>query len=666
MAKSGINIGADATLVAAAGRLATANQPFDMTGSMDRVLDARSELLGDIEKNFKENIKLIDGANGALKDTIEVLNEKLNNGDLSQEARRELQAEIEGYRAQMKDIPWGKKGKKQREDLEYEINRKIKTTKNQDEAFADVLGTINSDLYDPSQLDHNYINFMQQIAASGAGEETDPGFTKTKNDKGNTVYSYAYLDDNGEEQKIEGTIFDIQKKLNGTKKDYEFIKEQNEVLFGWQQWAKDNPNAKFEDIYSRIATGMETSFAGNPEKFQSVINHSMGWSDKSYAETLRDPQSEEFQNIIQILSDINDSDFDFDGSGTVDAADFQGDFVTEENINTMIKALTDPSVTQRRTAHKAAAKFYADTEARKAFDFGKRDRPKTGGGGEGSGSGTTKYGGFGAYQFNTGGGSFSGEDRAPKSQTWRDAQTKRTALDALQDVRGTHATYVWNEEARMYEVGEDQFTRGQVAAIEGVMKEGESENSAAFAVLSGDTKDAVKEEARDSGQITSSELTSASGDTAPATAASNLNAFYGLENKPIQFERAGWGERNGIGFGMGNMIAFAGPDGKRYQLGELLTDDKIQEFYELFPYPTGAGAFSKNAPIHTQPNYQTGGENTFSNVWTGDFYINTSADYRDDATKAINWLMENSSLLNPYMKDVTTVESVESNSGAYD
>ena len=168
MAKSGINIGADATLVAAAGRLAEANQPFGMTGSMDRVLDARSELLGDIEKNFKENIKLIDGANGALKDTIEVLNEKLNNGDLSQEARAELQAEIEGYRAQMKDIPWGKKGKKQREDLEYEINRKIKTTKNQDEAFVDVLTTINSDLYDPGQLDPNYINFMQQIAASAA------------------------------------------------------------------------------------------------------------------------------------------------------------------------------------------------------------------------------------------------------------------------------------------------------------------------------------------------------------------------------------------------------------------------------------------------------------------------------------------------------------------
>ena len=64
------------------------------------------------------------------------------------------------------------------------------------------------------------------------------------------------------------------------------------------------------------------------------------------------------------------------------------------------------------------------------------------------------------------------------------------------------------------------------------------------------------------------------------------------------------------------------------------------------------------------PNYQTGGEDVFSDARTGDLYINTSPDYRDDATKAINWLMENSSLLNPYMKDVTTVESVES--GTYD
>ena len=261
----------------------------------------------------------------------------------------------------------------------------------------------------------------------------------------------------------------------------------------------------------------------------------MGWNDKSYVETLRDPQSEEFQNVIQILSDINDSDFDFDGSGTVDAADFEGDFVTEENINTMIKALTDPSATQRRTAHKAAAKFYADTEARRAFDFGVKDRPKTG---EGDKKGGGKYGGFGTYQFNTGGGTFDGEDRAPKSQTWKDAQVKRSAIDALQTVRGTHATYVWNSEDNMYEVGDDQFTPGQVAAIEGAIKQGETEDSAVFKTTTEQENVAAANEAALVGEITSEYLQAPEGTTSASSSSENLNAFYNMPAYDYSFEQA--------------------------------------------------------------------------------------------------------------------------------
>ena len=67
------------------------------------------------------------------------------------------------------------------------------------------------------------------------------------------------------------------------------------------------------------------------------------------------------------------------------------------------------------------------------------------------------------------------------------------------------------------------------------------------------------------------------------------------------------------------------------------------------------------------PDASVGESGIGGNVFTGTFYINTNADYREDATKVINWLMENSSVLNPYMKDVTTVQSVEeAASGTYD
>lgn len=375
MATTGMNIGADATVVGAAGNLARAMKPFDMSGMTDKMIEERGELMDSMAKNFKEGIKLIDGANGDLKDAIEIFNKKLTNGELSTTERDELRAKVEDYRARMKAIPWGKKGKQEREDLLYELNKDIKIAKKTDAAVADVISTADNDLYDPSQLGADYITFMEQVVAYHADEETDPAFSMVKDENGNAIYSYTYVDTNGDEQKIEGDIFDIQKKINGTKKDYEFINTQNELIFGWEKYAKDNPNMKFEDIYNKIAGGLENSFNVSPDKFKSVINHAMGWSDKSYVEVLNDPQSDEFQGIVKVLSEINDSEFDFDGSGTVDKNDFSGDYVTEENINKMIKALTDPEPAQRRTAHKAAAKFYADTEAKKAFDFGVNNRP---------------------------------------------------------------------------------------------------------------------------------------------------------------------------------------------------------------------------------------------------------------------------------------------------
>ena len=160
MAKTGMSIGADATIVGAAGNLARSMQPRDTTKSMDGVLKARGEMLDNIEKNFKKTTELIDGGNAELKETIGLIQQKLNNGDLTSTEREELQVKMEDYRARMKEIPFGRKGREQRDGLMYEINREIKTAKNRDAAMADVLTSLDNDQYDPSQLDPNYINFL--------------------------------------------------------------------------------------------------------------------------------------------------------------------------------------------------------------------------------------------------------------------------------------------------------------------------------------------------------------------------------------------------------------------------------------------------------------------------------------------------------------------------
>jgi hypothetical protein len=504
-----MNFGADATLVSAAGALAKEMGPGDMTDSFDKVIEARGELLDSVQKNFKLGLLAIDGANAELKETMEVLNKKLNNGDLTNAQREEMQLKMEDYRARMKAIPRGRKGKQQRDDLMYEINREIKTAKNRDEAMTDVLSTINNNLYDPTQLDANYINFLEQIAKDSAEEETGPGFSKTKNEKGETVYSYTYTDEAGEQQVIEGDIYDIQKKINGTKKDYEFIKTQNEVIFGWQDWATKHPNAKFEEVHDRIASDMETSFAQSPNKFKSMINHPMGWSKKSYVETLRDTESDEFKNIVKVLDEMGADEFDNDGDGSIT----EKDFVTEENINTMIKALTDPSPTERRTAHKAAATFYADTEAKKAFDFGVRDRPKDGGGEGGS---EEASGHVGANMPGI------GWVHAEKFEQFR------AHIDRGEDFTGNYGTYKFDAETGTYtDADGNELTRYEVANQEGADK-GDPPNMFVWTV---DTERAnAIEEAALRGEITpeAGDWLNVDGSLNAKSAADRLNAKYNM------------------------------------------------------------------------------------------------------------------------------------------
>ena len=65
-----MNIGADATLVSSAGSLARSMGPADMTKSMDGILEARGDMLDNMEKNFKKATELIDGANAFGSDSI--------------------------------------------------------------------------------------------------------------------------------------------------------------------------------------------------------------------------------------------------------------------------------------------------------------------------------------------------------------------------------------------------------------------------------------------------------------------------------------------------------------------------------------------------------------------------------------------------------------------
>ena len=115
--KTGMNIKADATIVDAAGNLANAMKPFDMSDMAEGLVKSHKDLMDSMSENFKEGIKNIDLIDSDLRESIKEMRKKLNNGELSSTEREELQAKMEDYRARWKDIPWGKKGKQQRDDL---------------------------------------------------------------------------------------------------------------------------------------------------------------------------------------------------------------------------------------------------------------------------------------------------------------------------------------------------------------------------------------------------------------------------------------------------------------------------------------------------------------------------------------------------------------------
>ena len=107
------------------------------------------------------------------------------------------------------------------------------------------------------------------------------------------------------------------------------------------------------------------------------------------------------------------------------------------------------------------------------------------------------------------------------------------------------------------------------------------------------------------------------------------------------------------------MIGFEGADNKVYNFSDMLTADQLTEFRRIFGESQG-----KNKAYYAVPNPEAGEGAFFASItdptqFTGRLFINTSSEYRDTSSKIINWLMENSSLLNVHKKDLVAERAVD-------
>ena len=392
--KTSMNIKADSTLVAGAFKEAAAKVPFSMKGMFDGLVKSQGELMDNISDNFKKLAEASENKNKDLKDAMAKLQAKINDGTIdNREERDKMQAQLDMYREQMKNLPRGKKGKKDRSDLLFEINKYAKDKRVEAADALYVTNIINDDLYDPKQMKPEQLDFLTNLANYYAGEETAEGFKVEEDENGNTVYSF-HGPSKMEMQEIDGiekevevfpkgsfdkmSMKDIKKMI--VPKNNKALLDGNQILVDAQEYATQNPKAKFEDIYQNIVNKFENMFIDDNTSFGALVDSKLMGMPMSYKEALHS-DSEMSRNILKALHDLRPGfDENSEGEGKGDGVIDKKDFKTVENYEIFVDALTNPESEQfdKDLAFNLAATYFADNEARKVFGVGERNRKGTG------------------------------------------------------------------------------------------------------------------------------------------------------------------------------------------------------------------------------------------------------------------------------------------------
>ncbi len=201
MAKTGLNIGADATIVAAAGQLAKAQNPFDMSKINENLAKTHAATMKSISDTATNYINSVKELNQPLKDTWGELQTMISDGTVeSQQERDAMQEQLDLFREEMRGIPMGKKGQKQRDALIYKINRYMKAHQADalaGESFSNTI--VDESLYNAAQTEHEHPGF-HALSTNVANHLKDPnaplpeGFSVKKNDQGINEYTYKQGD----------------------------------------------------------------------------------------------------------------------------------------------------------------------------------------------------------------------------------------------------------------------------------------------------------------------------------------------------------------------------------------------------------------------------------------------------------------------------------------
>ena len=337
---------ADATLVGAAEKQATANVPSDLgaiyKGEKETADLFQAEVNTFFDELYSEHNKLSDDLNAS----VATVTENLSAGTMPNDEQIDLYMNhISGLKDKLKTIPKGPKGERERQKIMSELTRLKNSTDQMDGTITDLTTRINNNDYIPNATGSNNMKLLTAISNGSAKQQIV---------NGNLVYSLPGTD-------LTMTQADIKKML--VSNDPNVNENFNKV----HQYTSDQSEADWTTERQGIINNYENSFSTR-EGYAQNIHQKQNNMSHTFAEHLQgkgDPAMnlQIFEALKEMGVDVPD---DTDGDGKIT----EKDFANPENGIALIRSLTDISDPNFnfQAAKKIAAEFYTDNIAAKEFE----------------------------------------------------------------------------------------------------------------------------------------------------------------------------------------------------------------------------------------------------------------------------------------------------------
>ena len=371
MAKTSMNIGADATLVGAARGAAMANVPGDYSKMFSSFADAFGKTMGELGEAFESYTTELKEVNEAGKEAYKNLVVAAKDKTINLDDKKIIDADIKEFKKRFRQTK-GMRNKEERAELEAEVNQYFSNLKAEAEPIKNVNDFINSGQYNEEVVGAPNLAFLSQVALAAGGKETSPAFSVSRDEKGVKAYSFTYYTEKGER-----VIFD---KVKAADLGNHFQGNKNEATLALQTIINDERTKSIEfknhtygknEKLATIQRIEDEVFTSEEAFMHTVFTKTEG--QKSLYKTLMDGPSIEGSQLFKDLYVMN-PEHDQDGDEMIT----EHDLGTAENYMKYVDNILRPTINgkknpnfNKKASYAFAANHYANANVKGAYEVGK-------------------------------------------------------------------------------------------------------------------------------------------------------------------------------------------------------------------------------------------------------------------------------------------------------